>query len=411
MREYYVAAEEVEWDYAPVHPTSGLGSVFLDGSSDDRIGSKYMKARYTEYEDDSFTAAKPVPAEWEHLGLLGPVLRAQVGDLIRVTFKNLARFPYTMHPHGVFYELNSEGASFPGLDGALGSESAFVAPGETKTYDWYVTERAAPSGGQSSTVWLYHSHAYEVVDTNAGLVGAILVTGKDEEVDSAGKPLDVDREFVLHFSVMNEMSVDNYLEENIQRYTNTSAENVEALMEDEDFEESNLMHAINGRVFNNLPGMEAVLDEKLRVYLVALGSEVDLHSVHFHGMTGISSEGLQRDVFDLMPASTKVVDLTADSPGTWALHCHVNDHIEAGMMTSLTIEEPEAPIDNGGGSGGRGNVWEEDLFVIGLACGVVVMLCCCGCLLKRSKGKSEDLLLEPTTKTNQVISSDENLEV
>jgi hypothetical protein len=316
-----------------------------------------------------------------------------------------------MHPHGVFYELSSEGASFPGLDGVLGSESAFVGPGEVKTYDWYVTERAGPSGGQSSTVWLYHSHAYEVVDTNAGLVGAILVTGKDVEVDESGKPLDVDREFVLHFSVLNEMSSENYLEENIQRFTNISGQAMDALLEDEDFEESNLMHSINGRVFNNLPGMEADLDERLRVYLVALGSEVDLHSVHFHGMTGISTEGVQRDVFDLMPASTKVVDLVADSPGTWALHCHVNDHIEAGMMTSLTISDSDAGGNDNPNDFGM-NIWEKDVFIILVTVfGVFLLLFSCCFWQRRRQRRQEEMLLEPTTFSQKAVASDEHVEV
>ena len=42
---------------------------------------------------------KPAPA---HMGILGPVIRAQVGERIRVVFKNKARFPFSMHPHGVF---------------------------------------------------------------------------------------------------------------------------------------------------------------------------------------------------------------------------------------------------------------------------------------------------------------------
>ena len=68
-----------------------------------------MKAQYREYADSSFTALKPVPPEWEHLGILGPVIHAEVGDTIQVVFKNNARFPASVHPHGVFYPKNAEG--------------------------------------------------------------------------------------------------------------------------------------------------------------------------------------------------------------------------------------------------------------------------------------------------------------
>lgn len=45
------------------------------------------------------------------LGFLGPVLWAEVGDVISVHLKNFATRPYTIHPHGVFYEKDSEGMS------------------------------------------------------------------------------------------------------------------------------------------------------------------------------------------------------------------------------------------------------------------------------------------------------------
>ena len=30
-------------------------------------------------------------------------------------------------------------------------------------------------------------------------------------------------------------------------------------------------------------------------------------------------------------------DMVADNPGTWMIHCHVADHIAAGMLTTYTI--------------------------------------------------------------------------
>lgn len=45
------------------------------------------------------------------LGFLGPVLQAEVGDVILIHLKNFATRPYTIHPHGVFYEKDSEGKS------------------------------------------------------------------------------------------------------------------------------------------------------------------------------------------------------------------------------------------------------------------------------------------------------------
>ena len=71
-----------------------------------RIGSVYKKAVFRQYTDASYSRLVPQP-EW--LGFLGPILRAEVDEVISVHLKNFATRNYTMHPHGVFYEKNAEG--------------------------------------------------------------------------------------------------------------------------------------------------------------------------------------------------------------------------------------------------------------------------------------------------------------
>lgn len=44
------------------------------------------------------------------------------------------------------------------------------------------------------------------------------------------------------------------------------------------------------------------------------------------------------DVFDLFPGTFQTVEMVAGNPGTWLLHCHVTDHIHAGMETTFTIK-------------------------------------------------------------------------
>lgn len=60
------------------------------------------------------------------------------------------------------------------------------------------------------------------------------------------------------------------------------------------------------------------------------------HPVHLHGHTfAVRGSGLRKDTL-LVPAMTAVdVDLLADNPGAWMLHCHNAFHMEAGMMTRL----------------------------------------------------------------------------
>src|SRR5215217_6899347 len=127
-RTYYIAADEVAWDYAPsgINEISGepfgeQENVFVE-QGPDRIGKVYLKALYREYTDATFTTLKRRPAAWQHLGTLGPLIRAEVGDTIVVHFKNNARFPFSVHPHGVFYEKDSEGAAYN--DGTSADEKA-----------------------------------------------------------------------------------------------------------------------------------------------------------------------------------------------------------------------------------------------------------------------------------------------
>lgn len=61
-------------------------SVFTQESST-TIGKVYEKVLYREYTDNSFNKEKPHP---QHLGILGPVIKGEVGDVIKVYFKNKA---------------------------------------------------------------------------------------------------------------------------------------------------------------------------------------------------------------------------------------------------------------------------------------------------------------------------------
>jgi FtsP/CotA-like multicopper oxidase with cupredoxin domain len=327
-RTYYVAAEEVLWDYAPEGKDLLMGrdfteeqNVFVEPGAS-RIGSTYKKIRYVGYTDASFT--EKLPVEDASSGILGPVIRAEVGDDIEFVLRNNSTRPVTVHPHGVSYEKDSEGAmSNDGTTGAAKSDDA-VAPGSTFTYRWGVPERAGPGPNDpSSIVWLYHSHVDSVADTNSGLVGPIVVTAKGQARADA-TPLDVDREVFSFFTVMDE---------NQSLFIDEMTANLAQQPSDDDagdFEESNLMHVINGYVYGNMPVPQMRVGENVRWYMMSLGTEVDLHTPHWHGNT-VLVNGNRKDVVELLPATALIADMTPDNAGTWTYHCHVNDHIAAGM--------------------------------------------------------------------------------
>jgi manganese oxidase len=106
--------------------------------------------------------------------------------------------------------------------------------------------------------------------------------------------------------------------------------------DDEEFQESNLMHSINGYVYGNMPLITMHQGERVRWYTMGMGTEVDLHTPHWHGNT-LLVNGMRMDVVQLLPAGMVVGNMVPDDPGTWLFHCHVNDHILAGMLTRYQV--------------------------------------------------------------------------
>src|SRR5512146_593794 len=194
-RTYYIAADEVTWDYVPGGQDEITGKPYADTAFFSKakpraVSTKYRKVLYREYTDSTFRTLKPRPAEWAHLGFLGPLIRAVVGDTIRVVFRNNGDRPYSVHPHGVFYDKASEGA--PYNDGTRGSDKADdgVPPGGTHVYVWPVPERAGPGPKDGSSIlWMYHSHVDDTRDINTGLFGPIIVTARGM-ARADGSPID-----------------------------------------------------------------------------------------------------------------------------------------------------------------------------------------------------------------------------
>uniref|UniRef100_A0AAY4A9Z6 ferroxidase n=1 Tax=Denticeps clupeoides TaxID=299321 RepID=A0AAY4A9Z6_9TELE len=336
-RTYCIGVREVVWDYAPsgTNLVSGRpvttdehASVFLS-QGPHRIGRRYKKVVYLQYTDESYTKEIAKPS-W--LGFLGPVLKAEVGDSIIIHLKNFASRPYSLHPHGVFYDKLSEGAFYPDKTSERLKLDDAVPPGGTHTYTWTVKPEYAPTKGDANCLtWIYHSHGDAPRDIYSGLIGALL-TCKKGSYSTDLRRTDVDKDFILMFSVIDE-NQSWYQEENIQSYC-TDPAGVDP--NDPDFKESNKMHVINGYMFGNLPGIELCLNRTVAWHLFGMGSEVDVHSVHFHGQT-LLDRGHRVDVLSLFAASFITANMVPMNTGTWLLACQVNDHLIAGMEALFQV--------------------------------------------------------------------------
>ncbi|KAG9512020.1 hypothetical protein KCU85_g9989, partial [Aureobasidium melanogenum] len=341
VRTYYVAAVEVDWDYMP----SGMDNVngvpikespqaaAVASNNGQRIGHVYKKALFREYTDGSFTQQSARP-EW--LGILGPVIRAEIGDTVKVVFKNLASHNHTMHPHGLRYTKENEGLSGAGQD--FGGNA--VMPGSTWTYIWEVPERAGPGPlDPPSLAWTYHSDAAGTQDVFSGLVGASIVY-RPGELDKhtldvpapAGSNL---TEEVLTLFLIFDENQSYYIDENTLNKTNITEGELQVNRVDPGFRESNLKHTINGRMFANLFGLNLTTGRDARWHVQALGNVVNVHTPHWHGNTLLWAQ--QRvDVVNVLPAQTRSLTMIVDNAGTWVHHCQVLNHRDMGMIMKYT---------------------------------------------------------------------------
>lgn len=329
VRTYYIAADEVDWDYTP-HGRHLAGVPRRETGDDDSVtGTQhrvYHKAIYREYTDATFKTLKTRPQQLAYLGILGPLIRAEVGDTVRVVFRNNTHLSLTMHPHGLEYKKDAEGAMYE--DGTMGAAKAddLVAPGHTYTYIWSVPERSGPGPMDgSSVIWMYHSHFVESTDMNTGLVGPIIVTRRGMARPD-GSPKDVDREFILDFAIFDE--TDSWF-----WHGNSSgkATPVRVRSDDPVIREQNMMYSINGYIEGNLPMMTMRRGEHVRWYLLSNSNEDDVHMAHWHGNTVLWNE-MRVDSIPLEPMSMAVGDMVPDNVGIWLVHCHVNEHFTGGMV-------------------------------------------------------------------------------
>ena len=338
-RVYYVAADEVPWDYVPggvdqisAQPIKSIG-YFKAGPKP--VSTSYTKALYREYTDSTFQTLKPRPAEWAHLGFLGPVIRGVVGDTIKVYFRNNGHEPYSMHPHGVIYNKDSEGAVYN--DGTAGADKADdgVPPGGTHLYVWPVPERAGPAmGDMSSVIWMYHSHHDEVKDVNSGLMGPMIITARGKARPD-GSPADIDREIVASFMQVHEE--DSWLAmKNIGENFKTVTPPPPGLSQN--FYPYFVKFSING--FTHGAGPENMFSMKkgqhVRWYVFSSTNDFDAHAPHWHGNTLVINH-MRTDVASLNPMEMIVGDMVPDNVGTWLFHCHISFHNTEGMQARYVV--------------------------------------------------------------------------
>jgi FtsP/CotA-like multicopper oxidase with cupredoxin domain len=273
--DYWVAAVPTTWNIVP----NGIDAIHGEAiAPTDAIFPTVVYRRYTRNWQRPLDNSPRSSSD----GLLipGPLLRARVGDRLRIHFKNLdtlRRDPHSMHFHGVHYRPSSDGSYVPGFSGPDGN----VKFGRTWTYK-------LTAGHDSAGVWPYHDHSQSMeASIDGGMFGMLSILGRHERAP--------DREFLVVFSPFGKFM------------------------------------AIDGRAFvGNTPVFRAKVGQLVQWDVMAMGS--DFHTFHVHGHRWQTAGHVSRDTQTVGPAESFRVRWREEDPGTWLYHCHVEDHMMRGMI-------------------------------------------------------------------------------
>jgi manganese oxidase len=230
---------------------------------------------------------------WGYNGRVhGPVIEAVEGDRVRFYVTNRLPEPTTIHWHSVLLPN--------AMDGVGGLTQKLIAPGETFKYEFTLR--------QSGTV-MYHPHHDEMVQMALGLTGMFVIHPRRP----ARRP---DRDFVL---LLHEWRIDPGA----------------ARPDPMEMTEFNVL-TINGRAFPGTEPLVARTGQHVRIRIGNL-SAMEHHPIHLHGYHfkvtetdggAIASAAQWPESTVLVPVgSTRTIELSADAPGDWAMHCHMTHHL------------------------------------------------------------------------------------
>uniref|UniRef100_A0A2K5D1A5 Coagulation factor VIII n=1 Tax=Aotus nancymaae TaxID=37293 RepID=A0A2K5D1A5_AOTNA len=335
-RHYFIAAVERLWDYGMSTSLQVLRNRAQSGSV-----PQFKKVVFQEFTDGSFTQPLYRGELNEHLGLLGPYIRAEVEDNIMVTFKNQASRPYSFYSSLISYEEDQRQGAEP--------RKSFVKPNETRTYFWKVQHHMAPTEDEfDCKAWAYFSDVDLEKDVHSGLIGPLLVCHANALNPAHGRQVTV-QEFALFFTIFDETK-SWYFTENMERNCRAPCH---VQMDDPTFKENYRFHAINGYIMDTLPGLVMAQDQRIRWYLLSMGSNENIHSIHFSGhvFTVRKKEEHKMAVYNLYPGVFETVEMLPSKAGIWRVECLIGEHLHAGMSTVFLVYSNKCQTPLGMASG------------------------------------------------------------
>jgi FtsP/CotA-like multicopper oxidase with cupredoxin domain len=252
---------------------------------------------------------------WGYNGRVhGPTIEAVEGDRVRIYVTNRLAAPTSVHWHAVFLPN--------GMDGVAGLNQRAIKRGETFKYEFTFRQHGT---------FMYHAHHDEMTQMAMGMMGMIVVHPRQPSDDYR-----VDRDFVI---MLSEWRIE----------PGTSRPDPNAMS---DF---NVL-TMNARVFPGTEPLVVKTGERVRIRFGNL-SAMDHHPIHLHGhyfkvtatdggTIPVSAQWPETTV--LVPVgSTRDIELVADAPGDWAMHCHMTHHVmnQMGHGIPNMIGVKQKPLD------------------------------------------------------------------
>jgi FtsP/CotA-like multicopper oxidase with cupredoxin domain len=98
--------------------------------------------------------------------------------------------------------------------------------------------------------------------------------------------------------------------------------------------------SFNGQKFSDAKPLRFTHNERLRIVLVT--DTMMTHPIHLHGMWSelVDPHGkflVRKHTVSVQPGQRLAYEVTADALGSWAYHCHLLYHMEAGMFREVVV--------------------------------------------------------------------------
>jgi FtsP/CotA-like multicopper oxidase with cupredoxin domain len=98
--------------------------------------------------------------------------------------------------------------------------------------------------------------------------------------------------------------------------------------------------SFNGQKFSDAQPLRFTHNERLRIVLV--NDTMMTHPIHLHGMWSevVDAHGkfaFRKHTVSVQPGQRLAYEVTADALGSWAYHCHLLYHMEAGMFREVVV--------------------------------------------------------------------------